>query len=301
MQFLSSSSSFSRQTREQDEGRYASGNLLLWIAVIAVLLGLNFASWSFCMWVFGQPEYPMNYRILTRLEKLDPIRGFIATNAPRGKFYTAKELYSKMYPLTPTEMKAYNGILKRLYLKNFKERKDVTYLAGDFVVKTARRLTKEDVFTSGLVIRARARNFPDAFVDLVLPAEKIPDDLPAPGDELKIEESSTCAAVLNVDRRENEVMVFTAVPLVADPLEPFDLGGQKTISVSPQKWLNLDRNRWPVSLDKTGGAADQAPASPGKQASETVSHKAENKPGSPKGDEAEKSEKSGDGSDPRPE
>ena len=82
METVSDQSAFSRKLREQDEGRFVSGNIVLWVAVIAVLIGLNFASWSFCMWVFGQPEHPMNYRLLTKLEKLDPIHGFTPVTAP---------------------------------------------------------------------------------------------------------------------------------------------------------------------------------------------------------------------------
>ena len=160
MRFLSEESSFSRNSREQDEGRYVSGNLILWIAAIAVLTGLNFASWSFCMWVFGQPEHPMNYKILTRLDKLDPIQGFIPTTAPRGKFHSSKDLYSNVYPFNRTELKAYNGILKRHYLKNYKERDDVTYLAGDFVIERVRKLTDNDVFPSGLAVRAKGKKLP---------------------------------------------------------------------------------------------------------------------------------------------
>ncbi len=249
MRLLKSDSSFSRAAREQDEGRYASGNMLLWVAAIAVLLGVNFASWSFCMWVFGQPEHPMNYKILTQLEKLDPIRGFTPVKVPRGKFYSAKNLYSKVYPFSKTELKAYNGILKRFYLKNYKERDDVVFLAGNFKVESVRQLTEEDIFTRGLVIRAKAEKFPDAFIDLVLPAEEIPESVIEVGEELKVEESLACAAVINVDRREDDVMIFTAIPLVADPQNPFKMGKERTIVVSPPEFLNLKYNRWPISED----------------------------------------------------
>ena len=247
MQLLKSDSSFSRQAREHDEGRYVSGNNLLWVAAIAVLLGLNFATWSFCMWVFGQPEYPMNYKILTRLEKLDPIHGFKATTAPRGKFHSAKDLYAKMYPFTPVELKAYNGILKRLYLKNYKERDDVLYLAGDFTVESVRKLTEADVFPTGFVIRAKAERFPDGYIDLVLPSEDQSGEICKKGDYLKVEESLACVAVLNVKRRDDDVMIFTAAPLVAHPNEPFVIGPEKSIVISPPEILQLDRNRWPIS------------------------------------------------------
>ena len=261
MEFVKDKSSFSREAREQDEGRYVSGNTLLWVATIAVLLGLNFASWSFCMWVFGQPEYPMNYKILTKLEKLPPIHGFIATTAPRGKFHSAKDLYAKVYPFSDVELKAYNGILKRFYIKNYKERDDVVYLSGDFLVESVRRLTEDDVFPDGLVIRAKADKFPDAYIDLVLPGIFIPEDPCKAGDLLKVEESLACVAVLNIKRREDDVMIFTAVPLVADQKQPFVLGPEKLMVVSPPEHLQLDKRKWPVS----DAPAIEEPAKPAEE------------------------------------
>ena len=259
MDTISEQSGFSRQSREQDEGRYVSGNIILWIAVIAVLIGLNFASWSFCMWVFGQPEHPMNYRLLTRLEKLDPIKGFKPVSAPRGKFFSAKDLYAQVYPFSKTELRAYNGILKRYYLKNYLERSDVTFISGEFSVLSVQRLEKDDVFSSGLVIRARSTSFPDAILDLALPSDFPPEsfELKA-GQVIKVGESTTCAAVLNIDRLQDSTMVFTAVPLVgrdpADRDRPGNDGIQEfaagaVIEVWPPKSIHIDPDLWPISED----------------------------------------------------
>tara|TARA_R110000850_G_scaffold73969_11_gene162237 strand:- start:1557 stop:2429 length:873 start_codon:yes stop_codon:yes gene_type:complete len=254
MEALSEKSSFSRESGGQDEGRYASGNLILWIAAIAVLVGLNFASWSFCMWVFGQPEHPMNYRLLTRLDKLDPIRGFSPVSAPRGKFYSAKDLYAQVYPFNVTELRAYNGILKRHYLKNYKERDDVVYLSGEFTVDSVEAMGEGDVFQSGLVIRGRSTTFPDVVLDLALPSVDVPEffELGA-GDTIRVEESTTCAALLNVERLPDESMIFTVVPLVtmsnATPPEPksFEFGENSLISVSTPQRIQLEPELWPIS------------------------------------------------------
>jgi len=247
METLSDQSSFSRESREQDEGRYASGNLILWLAVIAVLVGLNFASWSFCMWVFGQPEHPMNYRLLTRLERLDPIHGFTPVSAPRGKFVSAKDLYAQVYPFSPTELRAYNGILKRSYLKNYLEQENVAFLSGEFTVLAAQPMGPGDVFPAGYAIRGRSTTFPDAIVDFPLPSEKTPEKFSlAAGQVFKIEESSTCAAILNIERREDGTMVFTAVPLVERVYEFAD-GAAIAVKIPPQ--IRIDPENWPVSGD----------------------------------------------------
>ncbi len=222
-----------------------SGNLVLWIAVVAVLIGLNFASWSFCMWVFGQPEHPMNYRLLTRLEKLDPIHGFKAVTAPRGKFFSAKDLYAQVYPFSNSELRAYNGILKRYYIRNFVESDDITFLSGEFSVLSVQRMGKDDVFQSGLVIRGRSTTFPDAIIDLAIPSKDVPAELGlAPGQIIKVEESTTCAAVLNIERLKDSTMIFTAVPLVE---RAYEFAGSAAITLMTPETIQIDPERWPIS------------------------------------------------------
>lgn len=256
METLSDQSPFSRQSRERDEGRYVSGNLILWIAVIAVLIGLNFASWSFCMWVFGQPEHPMNYRLLTRLERLEPIHGFTSVTAPRGKFFSAKDFYAQVYPLSRTELRAYNGILKRHYLKNYLEQDNIAFLSGEFSVVSVRKLSKEDAFPSGYAVRARSTIFPDAYVDLVLPSPQPPASFPlAKGQVIQIEESSTCAAILHIDRSDDATMIFTAVPLVGRDPEAetesssgnYRFGDTAAITLWPPPTIRVEPEFWPVS------------------------------------------------------
>lgn len=260
MDAVSDESSFSRNSREQDEGRYASGNLILWIAAIAVLIGLNFASWSFCMWVFGQPEHPMNYRLLTRLDKLDPIRGFLPVTAPRGKFHSAKDLYSQVFPFTDVELRAYNGILKRHYLKNYKERDDVTYLSGEFRVESVQQMGEQDVFSSGIVIRGRSTAFPEVMIDLALPSESVPEtfDLDA-GEIIQVSESSMCVALLHCERLTETTMIFTGVPLVTREIprkaeqtyspKIFEFGENASIVVATPPTIRLEPECWPISED----------------------------------------------------
>ncbi|MDF1658666.1 MAG: hypothetical protein P1U58_13705 [Verrucomicrobiales bacterium] len=260
MEAVSGESSFSRNSREQDEGRYSSGNLILWIAAIAVLIGLNFASWSFCMWVFGQPEHPMNYKLLNRLEKLDPIHGFLPFTAPRGKFNSAKDLYAQVYPFNESELRAYNGILKRYYLKNYIERDDVTFLSGEFVIESVQRMGEEDVFQSGIVIRGRSSTFPDVILDLALPSEETPEvfDLPV-GGMFQVEESQMCAALLNVERLQDTTMVFTVVPLVTKTPAPsveeppgpktYEFNKNAVITVRTPEKIQIEPERWPISED----------------------------------------------------
>ncbi|MCB1204099.1 MAG: hypothetical protein KDN18_07555 [Verrucomicrobiae bacterium] len=261
METLSDQSPFSRESRIHDEGRYpGGGNLILWIAVIAVLIGLNFASWSFCMWVFGQPEHPMNYRLLTKLDRLDPIHGFTAVTAPRGKFHSAKDLYAQVYPFSETELRAYNGILKRLYLKNYLERDDVTFLSGEFVVLSVQRMSERDVFSAGIVVRGRSTTFPDALVDFAIPASATPSEFVIePGQILKIEESTTCAALLNVERLKDSTMIFTVVPLVE---REYVFGERARIEMGVAPKIHIEPELWPISKEAEDIEAKPVSASP---------------------------------------
>ncbi|MCG8598730.1 MAG: hypothetical protein MI807_01120 [Verrucomicrobiales bacterium] len=258
MEAVSGESSFSRNSREQDEGRYQSGSLILWIAAIAVLIGLNFASWSFCMWVFGQPEHPMNYKLLTKLEKLEPIRGFMPVTAPRGKFKSAKDLYASVVPFRPNELRAYNGILKRNYLKNYLEVDEIVFLSGEFVVDSVQQMGEDDVFTSGLVVRGRSTTFPDVILDFALPSENPPATFAIKkGDVIQVPESSTCAALLHVERIDDAMMVFTVVPLVtrtpattSSPIlmsRKFELAENAEIELKTPPKIQIEPERWPIS------------------------------------------------------
>ncbi len=246
MEFVSEQSIFSREAREEREDNI--GSLFLWSVVIVVLLGLNAFSWIFCMYVFGNPEVPFNYQLLTKLDKLDPIAGFDPVTAPRGKFNAAKNLYLEYYDYSPEKLNPINGILKRLYLKNYLERDDVTFVSGSFKVESARELQPDDVFPHGVAVRLQAEEFPAAHVDFVLPSppgEVIPDEHFRVGDIVQIQESATCAAVIHVQRLEDDNICFTAVPLVKK--SDFKTPAGTSLVVEPPERLNLDTGRWPIS------------------------------------------------------
>jgi hypothetical protein len=269
MQTRAEASPFSRQVRDDDDGLNQRGSFLLWMAAIAVLIGLNFASWSFCMWVFGQPEHPMNYKLLTKLDKLEPIQGFSPVGAPRGKFNSVKDLYAKLYPFTPVELRAYNGILKRFYLKNYLERDDATFLSGEFRVESVQPMKEGDVFSSGLVIRARSTTFPEAVLDLALPSLEVPEKFDLlPGQVILLAEATMCAALLHVHHEDETVMVFTVVPLVTfnSPDDPaakrYEFADGAAITVTPQERIRLDPECWPISKPLVSESPVKKPDAP---------------------------------------
>lgn len=155
---------------EEEISPAKGGTLFLWGVLIIFLVALNAFSWIFCIFVFGNPEVPFNYALLTRLNKLDNIEGFRPEDAPRGKFRTAKDLYLEQYAYTDEELHAYNALLMRAYLANYDGKNyNVVYLNGDFRVEKVRLLTKDDIFPYGVAILAQATDFPAVYVDYILP------------------------------------------------------------------------------------------------------------------------------------
>ena len=248
MRFLEDHSSTFTKKSELDEGELeAKGNLFVWAIVITVLLGLNIGSWVFCSLVFGHPEHPVSYRLLTRMEKLEPLKGYRSTTVPSGEFHSAKDLYSITFPFSASQIRAYNGMLKRHYLWNYRDRFPATFVFGTFVIKEVRPLNQEDLFTRGILVRAAADRFPDVEVELVLPTlEEIETaDQFVVGEVFEIGKSNMAASVLHARRLKHDAISFLAVPLFTRENEKKTRdfptpSGEVLVLQTPQK-LNIQR------------------------------------------------------------
>lgn len=248
MRFIEDSgSSFAREQRvEVDTEKKA--NLFIWFIIILVLLGLNIGSWAFCNMVFGRPEIPFSYRLLTKLDKIKPLAGFSATTAPPGRFYSAKDYYEKIiYRFSDLQLKAYNGMLKRNYLWNYTEKDPASFIYGEFTVEQSRPLNEGDLFTQGLVVRGTAYRYPDGKIDLILPtAEPISPDVVyfEPGSKIQVGRSTMSAAVLHATRTgQDDPVVFQAVPLITKTSSGNDLSFKtptgETLKLRTPERLNI--------------------------------------------------------------
>jgi len=217
MDFLSSDrSTFSRQVRVASHRRKGNEGLFFWAILITVLTGLTAFSWIFCMYVFHQPEKAFNYDLLTRFEKIKPLRDFSPTNAPHGTFYTAKELYTAYHDYTPRELRAVSSLFRRDYVRNYRGADRVAYLQGAFRLSEIKHLSKGDLLPTGLALRGQSEDYPNIEVEYLLPAKKLPDvhyDLEV-HHILEIGTSSTCAAILNLARIAEDRLLVTAIPIV---------------------------------------------------------------------------------------
>jgi len=242
MQFLAEHSPFRNKSGGLKKTS-GSDTLFLWIIVIATLIGLNAIAWIFCMYVFGHPEIPFNYRLLTQLKKIEPIAGFTPVTAPRGKFKTAKQFYAEIYDSSPEKVKRQNAVLKRNYLANYKGYSDVTYIGGNFRIENIKILDPDDVFPSGIAIRARADDYPTALIDYILPSPELRKSPFKIGDQLTISQSDTCAALLHIEKLPEEEICFTIIPLVS---RTYQIAENHALAVNPPEYLNLN-GAWPIS------------------------------------------------------
>jgi hypothetical protein len=247
MRFLEDqASSFSKANRVEEDEVTGGSSLFTWGIVIVVLLGLNIGSWSFCNMVFGHPEHPFSYKLLTKLDKLEPLEGFTSTGVPGGKFRSAKDLYSIAYPFKKSQLRAYNGMLKRNYLWNYKDRSPATFAYGSFTIEKVRALNENDMFPKGIVIIGNAYKFPDARIELVLPTVEPVEkaDQYKVGETLEIGKSTMAAAVIHAEKKgKDDPMTFVAVPLITLSSNggnlPFKTPSGETLLLETPQWMNI--------------------------------------------------------------
>src|SRR5688572_24556149 len=142
-QFLSDGSDFRSHGGGSNlaKGRRDEG-LFWWTILITLLLGVAICCWFFSIMVFKYPEKPFNYRLLTKLEKLEPIARFdplaagsssaaVIKRLPNGTFHNARDLLNKYYNYNPDQLRLTNSLLKRSYILNYSAESPV-YVKGTY-------------------------------------------------------------------------------------------------------------------------------------------------------------------------
>lgn len=271
VQFLSDGSEYrSYGGGNFSKNKKADGGLFWWTIGITLLLGLATASWFFSILVFAHPEKPFNYDLLVKFNKLEGIRKYSQLSVPHGQFLSSGKLLEELFYFTPEQYRVHNDLLKRNYIRNFKE-KNPTYLRGQFEVLGARKLTSDDVFQSGWVIVARDNEIEDVDIELVLPGLEGATPPLKKGDVMNLDTGgtkTTYASVVHVQRAgEGQRIRATLVPLVYQLAAGSNDGA--VAACAPPVKLNL-KAHWPISGDI--GAADVAGAGSAEQnvAAQTV-------------------------------
>lgn len=213
-----------------------------WWLLANVLAGcFAVLSWALCLYVFGHLEVPRNYEILARLGRLPERKAITAEQAPGGNALGPKELYRKFFGMAEKDVRRMNNLLLRNYLTNSANSEVLSYLEGEFRVRTVRLLEAADFLDPGIVVSAEAMVKPDeaspaapypVWIELVLPGrgEELAGQF-KPGEVVEVQKTPHCASVVHVDRKVvdgQEALWLTVIPVVSGPYSvgkrTFDIG-----------------------------------------------------------------------------
>lgn len=254
---------FRDEDYEDDRPASKEGSLFLWTVLILLLIGVAIACWIGSFYVFGHPEKPFSYDVLTRLDKLEPPKRFELTAAPRGEFLRAKAIAERYGTMTPRELERANEALLRNYLRNYKLTKDlVPYVVGTFNIIDSYELTGGDFFTSGVVALAQSKDDPGVVLEQIFPAEE--RVIPAlhrtllTGLDIDLKRENELAAIINVSRLPDGRIKATAVSILYPSYESTTAMG--TFSLQPPERLNV-RAGLPVLTEARHREADAKYAS----------------------------------------
>jgi hypothetical protein len=258
IQFLSDGSEFRSYGGGNFSKTKGDGSIYWWTIFITFLMILATACWLGPIVAFAYPEKPFSYRLLTKLKKLEPIRGYSKLSVPHGKFYEPAALLSAYFYHSPKELRDTNDQLKRNYIKNFKDQPPA-YVSGTFSVIGIRQLTAADVFTSGWVVVLRSTKIEDVDVELVLPGATSEAPPYQVGGEVVLDtntKKSSFANVVHVEKIRPDRLSVTVVPIV---YEEFATGEGTALALVPPTALNMEA-AWPIARDIKTPSPDEAPA-----------------------------------------
>ena len=229
------------------EGKRA--NLFAWTIAILLLIGLALTAWLGSFYIFGQPERPDSYRILTKLHKIEAPKRFRLTAAPAGEFLGAKQLYDRYMALGPADLTNTSAELTRNYVRNFQQvRGLVTYVVGRFNIMGSRELQTSDVFTSGVVALTRSVERPELLMEHIYTTADERDasllkETLAMGLDIKLERAYDLSAVIHVEGLPEGRIQITTIPLLYGSYAM--TRGTGTFSLEPPIDLNLAAG-WPI-------------------------------------------------------
>lgn len=219
------------------------GSLFLWAVVILLLIGFAIACWIFSFYVFGHPEKPFSYSILTKLKKLDSPKRFELKLAPRGDYLNAQQLWDRYNKMSNRELERTSEGLMRNYLRNYKLSQDpVPYVVGNYTILDSYELTDKNMFQSGVVALVQSIDAPQVLLEQVFTADKkvvsTLQRMLLTGLDLRLDKNDEIAALINVKRLEDGRLLFTAIPLLYASYASST--GPGSFSLEPPVKLNME-------------------------------------------------------------
>lgn len=220
----------------------------LWF--LANILAACFAiiSWVICLYVFGNPEIPRNYKILKKLGRLPELERYTVLDVPNGTAFDPSELYGKYFGLSEEKREKLNSLLVRNYMHNFESNLLLTYIEGDFEIRDVRKLTQQDFVYPGFAVRAQAMVKPDDFtqavgfpvmIEYIFPTEEAGAIAHFNGgDVLEVNKNPNCAAVIHVSKaivEEEPGLQLSVIPIAYGPYRTRD---EELFKIEPPQVLN---------------------------------------------------------------
>lgn len=217
-------------------------NLFLWTVFLLLLAGVGFACWLGSFYIFGHPEQPRPYRLLTRLGKITPPTRFLVTKAPPGEFFRAQKVFEQYSKFSTLQLEHENELLIRNYIKNYAETKRlVPYLTGKFTILRTYELQNTDLITSGVVALAQSDEYPQLLVELIYPtpSQSVVElrQLLQTGLEVHLEKTLDLSAILHVGQALDGRLQVTTMPLLYGNYALKN--GVGTFSLEPPPALNV--------------------------------------------------------------
>ena len=233
-----------RRPRAENIRRPQIGALFWWTIIIIILGICAVLSWFLSIYVFNHPNEPFPYRILTKLNKIEAPEQFPSDSPPQGKFRSPRALLEEDFAgFEERHLEFINSNLLRDYLESFRRSEGVLYVKGKFTVDQVRELGEDDLFQTGLVVRASAPQFPNAAIEVVLPTkEPAPAEIIPVGEEFDLT-GSYFAAVIHAAKFGEDSMCFTLVPIVYGTK---DVAPGARVTMRPPRRLNIE-GRWPLT------------------------------------------------------
>jgi hypothetical protein len=247
---------------EKQPPRKDSG-LFGWTVFILLLIGFAICCWVFSFYVFGHPEKPFSYAILTKLKKLETPKRFEVTAAPEGEFFNAEQLWERYNKMTDRELERASETLLRNYLRNYKLTGDKTpYVIGSFNILDSYELGDSTLFPSGVVALAQATDAPQVLLEHVFTGDKrvIPvlHRMLLTGLNLRFDRTVDLSALVNVTRLKDGRLQCTAIPLLYGSYTTST--GAGTFSLEPPTRLNIAAGLPVVSTTQVEEATEKLAA-----------------------------------------
>ncbi|MEM7387358.1 MAG: hypothetical protein AAF514_20660 [Verrucomicrobiota bacterium] len=217
-------------------------SLYSWTVAIVILAALDIFFWLFPAYVFRHPEKPMNYELLTRINRVPELKSYSRPTAPTGVTLGPKGIYDRFSGQSGRALAAFSAQSRSDYLRNYAAVQKVLYLDGEFTITASRELTEADFIKKGLVVTGEAVNFPNVSVELILPTATIPETRFQPGNVVRLRKSAHYPVVLNIQSPSKARLSLSVIPL-SFPAFPID--GKQVVKTRPPESVN-PKGKWPI-------------------------------------------------------